>query len=330
MENEVERLKVFVGKDREIKNISECLFFHGKENLDIYIDEGIYEDNILLENSKNINIIGSGNIVIYSNKNDSIIINYSNKIYLENLNIQSIKYNCITIEDSKDIEIKNNLILNSSKFGLTIENSKNILLFGNIISNNRVGINIKESEVTLIKNSIIRNNISNIYIKNENNFKINIERNIISLSKIGIKNLSHITTYLNSVNNLCFLNTSKNLDLISKDGILDQDLEFLDKENYNYTLKDKRFSDFGAKSDVVQSYFKYKNKSFELNSNLLNKNISVFLNMSINTLIKEYSNIINNKNIDFNIIDNKEGIKKSDSLFIINALDEREDKETIF
>lgn len=301
--------KVYIGKSRDFKNFQECFFSKDKNNLDIYIDEGEYKDFIDLSYAKNINITGTGKVIIYSNKEFIIYTKYS-----ENINLQNL------ILDGR----------NFTEFGIKDEYSSELVIKNCLIINNKIGIQYdKYSKFFLENNSILKNEKVNL-LSLDKNSEINLKKNIISLSKIGIRSI--FLSVIKAEKNLCFSN-KVNLDNFVNSNFLEVEQEFESVENNDFRLKDKRFKDIGASEELLLSYANLKKNNENEKQAVNNTKLSIFLNMSLTDLINDYKSFISErfKNQDnINFIENNQQIKNSDLLLIVNSFDEHEDSEKVF
>lgn len=207
----------------------------------IYIENGIYEENI--DVNKTINLIGEGrqNTTI----NASTPTDHIFYVTANNTNISGFKaiggnrdmINGFYLNNVHDCNISSNIISNNN-IGIEILNSHN-----NIIENNNVnvsyryGIYIFDSDNNTIKNNIISLSSFygiNIYTSHSNNFTSNIFKKNVNLES-GLANDSNNTYYSNQF--LDNMNTFSQLETNSQIGTTGSRIDF------NFTMKHFNGSD---------------------------------------------------------------------------------------
>jgi parallel beta-helix repeat protein len=110
----------------------------------VYIHNGIYSENILINKSISLTGENKENSIINGNGSENVIT-----IRAEFVNITGFK------------------IQNGQNSGILIENSKNCRVFRNVIDNNSIGIKIFSSNNSIISNNTIANNSAfGVYITN--------------------------------------------------------------------------------------------------------------------------------------------------------------------
>lgn len=347
--------KVYVGKDREFKKVQEVLLLKGKENLEIFIEEGEYEDMINLTNANNMRIIGLGKVLLLNNPaNDAIVfIGNSNYIFLENLILQknqnSVKQSVQGVQIEKgnsNITICRSII---NKFYIGINSfygCENLLIENSFLINNIKGINIEyiynlpNTNIKITKTSFIKNQAGLVLIKKYSN-PINVDIIIIYESCVFCLNSISIDCNLNDIrdikqvfNQIIHFSNKKYTELDIK-AFFTNPLELEDPESNDFRFKDKRFKDFGVSEDLL---LKYVGKNFVANpSQKLLKNyakLGVFLNMSMEKGISKFEQVIKESDVENNefvLIKSVVEVENIDSLLIINnAFDEAENPQTIF
>lgn len=333
---------VYIGKNREYKTIQECIFLKGKENLNIFVDEGEYNEPVDLQDAKNLKITGLGKVLISTIDESAFKILNANNVEIDNFFIVSSKNNGFFIYESKNITIKNCIIYVSKK-GINITNySSNIKITNNLLANNTQGISILDSDVILEKNSLINNSIYNLSISSYSSIdsnRIGIFNNVLSLSNIGInsKIQFHLNNRINAKKNLCFLNKI-NLFKYESNDFSPTIFEFENIDNNDFRLKinkDDKYKDIGASDDLLLKFASISGfESFP--KSVLGIKLGVYLNLSIESLIQEYTLFFEQKAKEWELknlkfINKKEEIDKGiDALLIINALDVNNEPENMF
>lgn len=138
---------------------------NASENDTIYVFNGIYHENIII--NKSLKITGEDNkkTVIDGDKKSFVILLNKNDIFISNLKIQNSNFGLITIGDKN---ISNNTVLN------------------NVISNNSNGVFLQNSSCkNLIKNNSFENNKEALQLYQSSENKI-VENNFIDIGQSAI------------------------------------------------------------------------------------------------------------------------------------------------
>jgi parallel beta-helix repeat protein len=147
------------------------------------------------------------NIFSYANTYE-IFIEYSENITIENNTIENLNGDSgIHILRSYHTNIKNNIIRNGAVYGILLYDSDNNMVFGNNISNNKIGIYLLDycSNNTISNNKIFNNEYIGVIVGIDECEKNTVCKNSIGNNKIGI--------LVQSNQNIFFQNSFTNNDL---------------------------------------------------------------------------------------------------------------------
>lgn len=224
----------------------------------IYVDKGIYNENIII--NKTLRLIGEdkNNTIINGNGKENVLNIFADYVYISGFTIQNNGNEFFGINiDSCCNSITNTIIINNRQ-GINLNYSRDNLIFGNTIVNNYAGIYIKDSiNNNIFSNTIFNNSMNGIIINSYSNNNI-IYNNNINNNGNGI----HILYYSNNNkiynNNITyniyggiFILSLSSKNIIYHNNLINNYINAQDAQNntwYNATLMEGNYWDdyYGA------------------------------------------------------------------------------------